>query len=201
MQSLINMQGSTFIAACSISSKVTGIANVAITSISSAATTFSGQNLGAENYEYLRKGGIRIPLFSGLITCSAGLLVTFFCRPILELFTRDQAVLELAVRYNIWVVLPFTWAYAVFNCIISFVNGMGEIRFPTIVNILTLWAVRIPCAYAIAVFFDGGYVMASIPVSFVFGMVCMFSYFFSKNWKNIKQLAAAQMSGTAGGRH
>ena len=200
MQSLINMQGSTFIAACSISSKVTGIANVAITSMSSAATTFSGQNLGAENYEYLRKGGIRIPLFSGLITCSAGLLVTFFCRPILELFTRDQAVLELAVRY-IWVVLPFTWAYAVFNCIISFVNGMGEIRFPTIVNILTLWAVRIPCAYAIAVFFDGGYVMASIPVSFVFGMVCMFSYFFSKNWKNIKQLAAAQMSGTAGGRH
>ena len=104
------------------------------------------------------------------------------------------------MRY-IWVVLPFTWAYAVFNCIISFVNGMGEIRFPTIVNILTLWAVRIPCAYAIAVFFDGGYVMASIPVSFVFGMVCMFSYFFSKNWKNIKQLAAAQMPGTAGGRH
>ncbi|HIX15275.1 MAG TPA: MATE family efflux transporter [Candidatus Hungatella pullicola] len=191
MQSLINMQGSTFIAACSVSGKVTGIANVAITSMSSAATTFSGQNLGAENYIYLKKGGIRIPLVSGLITCSAGLVVTVFCRPILELFTRDQAVLELAVRY-IWVVLPFTWAYGVFNCIICFVNGMGEIRFPTIVNILTLWAVRIPCAYVIAACFDGGYVMASIPVSFVFGMVCMLSYFFSKRWKRIKELAAKQ---------
>lgn len=59
MQSLINMQGSVFIAACAVSGKVTGIANVAITSLSSAATTFSGQNLGAENYTYLKKEGCR----------------------------------------------------------------------------------------------------------------------------------------------
>lgn len=146
MQSLINLQGSIFIAACSVSSKVTGIANVAITSLSSAATTFSGQNLGAENYVYLKKGGIQIPLFSGLITCIAGLIVTFWCRPLLEFFTRDAEVLDIAVRY-IRIVLPFTWAYAVFNGIICFVNGMGEVRFPTVVNLLMLWAVRIPCGF------------------------------------------------------
>lgn len=194
MQSLINLQGSIFIAACSVSSKVTGIANVAITSLSSAATTFSGQNLGAENYVYLKKGGIQIPLFSGLITCIAGLLVTFWCRPLLELFTRDAAVLDIAVRY-IRIVLPFTWAYAVFNGIICFVNGMGEVRFPTVVNLLMLWAVRIPCAWLITWYIDGGYVMACLPISFVFGMCCMFSYFFSKNWKKIGKLAAEQQGG------
>lgn len=191
MQSLINLQGSIFIAACSVSSKVTGIANVAITSLSSAATTFSGQNLGAENYVYLKKGGIQIPLFSGLITCIAGLIVTFWCRPLLEFFTRDAEVLDIAVRY-IRIVLPFTWAYAVFNGIICFVNGMGEVRFPTVVNLLMLWAVRIPCAWLITWYIDGGYVMACLPISFVFGMCCMFSYFFSKNWKKIRKLAAEQ---------
>ena len=194
MQSLINLQGSIFIAACSVSSKVTGIANVAITSLSSAATTLSGQNLGAENYVYLKKGGIQIPLFSGLITCIAGLLVTFWCRPLLEFFTRDAAVLDIAVRY-IRIVLPFTWAYAVFNGIICFVNGMGEVRFPTVVNLLMLWAVRIPCAWLITWYIDGGYVMACLPISFVFGMCCMFSYFFSKNWKKIGKLAAEQQGG------
>lgn len=194
MQSLINLQGSIFIAACSVSSKVTGIANVAITSLSSAATTFSGQNLGAENYVYLKKGGIQIPLFSGLITCIAGLLVTFWCRPLLEFFTRDAAVLDIAVRY-IRIVLPFTWAYAIFNGIICFVNGMGEVRFPTVVNLLMLWAVRIPCAWLITWYIDGGYVMACLPISFVFGMCCMFSYFFSKNWKKIGKLAAEQQGG------
>ena len=191
MQSLINLQGSVFIAACSVSSKVTGIANVAITSLSSAATTFSGQNLGAENYRYLRKGGVQIPLVSGAITCAAGIAVTVFCRPILGLFTQDADVLAFAVRY-IRIVLPFTWTYAVFNGIISFVNGMGEVRFPTIVNILMLWAVRIPVGCLIAFCFDGGYVMACIPVSFVFGMLCMLSFFGTKRWKEIGRLARTQ---------
>ena len=131
---------------------------------------------------------------SGLITCIAGLLVTFWCRPLLEFFTRDAEVLDIAVRY-IRIVLPFTWAYAVFNGIICFVNGMGEVRFPTVVNLLMLWAVRIPCAWLITWYIDGGYVMACLPISFVFGMCCMFSYFFSKNWKKIGRLAAEQQGG------
>lgn len=188
MQSLINIQGSTFMAACSVATKVTGIANVAITSLSSAATTFSGQNLGAKNYSRLVKGSLRIPLFSGIITCTAGLIVTFNCRPILSLFTNDSTVLALAVHY-IHVVLPFTWVYAIFNGIICFVNGLGEVKYPTIVNILMLWAVRIPCAYLISKYIDGTYVMASIPISFVFGMVSMFMFFLTKRWKQIKRLA------------
>ena len=188
MQSLINMQGSTFMAGCAVATKLTGISNVAISSLSSAATTFSGQNYGAKNYKRLRQGSIRIPLFSGIITCTAGLFFTYFSRPILGLFNDDPTVLNMAVHY-IRIVLPFTWAYAVFNGIICFVNGLGEVKYPTVVNILTLWAVRIPCAYAIAYFIDGTYVMASIPISFFFGMFSMFLFFLTKRWRAIKKLA------------
>ena len=189
MQSLINAQGSVFIAACTVGGKVNGIANVAITSFSSAATTFSGQNLGARKYKRLSQGGLKIPLFSGLITAAAGIIVTVFCRPILGFFTSDTAVLDMAARY-VRVVLPFTWCDAVFNGIICFVNGLGEVRFPTIVNILMLWAVRIPCGYIISYFFDPTYIMACFPISFAFGMLCMLTYFLSKRWKEIKRLGA-----------
>ena len=189
IQSLINAQGSTFIAACTVGGKINGLANVAITSFSSAATTYAGQNLGAKNYKRLKNGGLRIPIFSGIVTAIAGITMTFFCRPVLALFTNDEAVLRLAVQY-VRVVLPFTWCYAIFNGIICFVNGLGEVRFPTIVNILMFWAVRIPCGFIIANFFDGTYIMASFPISFVFGMVAMLSYYlFSKRWKEIKRLA------------
>lgn len=188
MQSLINAQGSTFMAACAVATKLTGIANVAITSLSSAATTFSGQNLGAQKYTRLKQGGLRIPLTSGLITVCAGITFTVFCRPILGLFTDDAAVLDLAVTY-IRVVLPFTWMYAVFNGIICFVNGMGEIKYTTVVNILMLWAVRIPTGYLIAYFISGTYCMACIPISFAFGMTCMLAYFLTKKWQNICRLA------------
>lgn len=191
MQSLTNAQGYTFMAACSVAGKIPGIANVAITSFSSAATTFAGQNLGAKNYIRLKKGSLRIPLFSGLVTCTAGLTLTFFCRPILGLFTPDEAVLELAVRY-IHVVLPFTWCFAVFNGIINYANGIGEVKYPTIVNLLMLWAVRIPSAYLIAYFIDGFYIMAAVPISFVFGLICMLFFYRSKRWKEIVRLADLQ---------
>lgn len=194
LQSLINAQGSTFMAACSVATKVTGIANIAITSFSSAATTFSGQNYGAHQYVRLKKGGLQIPLFSGLITCTAGLLVTAFCRPILRIFTPDPQVLELAALY-IRVVLPLTWTYAVFNGIICYVNGIGEVRYPTIVNILMLWAVRIPSAYLIGTLWDGKYIMACFPISFTFGMICMLAYFLTGRWKKIRKLAAEEASG------
>ena len=190
MQSLINAQGSTFMAACAVATKLTGIANVAITSLSSAATTFSGQNLGAQKYTRLKQGGLRIPLTSGLITACAGITFTVFCRSILGLFTDDTAVIDLAVTY-IRVVLPFTWMYAVFNGIICFVNGMGEIKYTTVVNILMLWAVRIPTGYLIAYFISGTYCMACIPISFAFGMTCMLAYFLTKKWQNICRLATS----------
>ncbi|MBO5337834.1 MAG: MATE family efflux transporter [Lachnospiraceae bacterium] len=184
MQSLVNLQGSTFIAACSVAGKITGIANVAINSFSSAATTFSGQNLGAGNYDRLKKGSLHIPLFSGLVTCTAGLIMTAFSPILLGFFTPDPAVLELAVLY-VRVVLPFTWCFGVFNGIISFVNGLGEVKYPTIVNMLMLWAVRIPVAYFINYFIDGKYIMACFPISFAFGMTCMLFYYRTKRWKKI----------------
>lgn len=184
MQSLVNLQGSTFIAACSVAGKITGIANVAINSFSSAATTFSGQNLGAGNYDRLKKGSLHIPLFSGLVTCTAGLIMTAFSPILLGFFTPDPAVLELAVLY-VRVVLPFTWCFGVFNGIISFVNGLGEVKYPTVVNMLMLWAVRIPVAYFINYFIDGKYIMACFPISFAFGMTCMLFYYRTKRWKKI----------------
>lgn len=185
MQTLVNAQGTTFIAGCSVAGKVTGIANVAITSFSSAATTFAGQNLGAGRYDRLRQGAKRIPFYSGLITCIAGVTLTIFCEPILALFNKDPEVLKIAVRY-VHIVLPFTWTYAVFNGIISFVNGLGEVRYPTIINFLMLWAVRIPAGYFINYFIDGGYIMTCFPISFTFGMLCMLAFFFTKKWKQMR---------------
>lgn len=196
MQSLINSQGSTFIAGCAVGGKLTGLANIAITSLSSAATTFAGQNIGAKNYVRLKKGGLHIPLMSGAITCTAGIIGSIFAPQILSIFTKDPEVLELAIHY-IRIILPFTWCYAVFNGIISYVNGMGKVRYTTVVNILMLWAVRIPTGYLIAHFISGKYCVACVSVSFVFGMVCMLLYFLSKQWKDVCKLAKAQELKTA----
>lgn len=184
LQTLYNTQGSVFMAGCSVAGKISSLTNIAITSFSNAASVFSGQNFGAGLTDRLKKGALCIPLACGGITLIFGLFLTVFCQQVLELFTRDDAVLAVAQRY-VMVVIPFTWCYAVFNGIMNYVNGVGEIRYPTIVNMLILWGIRIPSAWLLAAIGLGGYSMAGISLSFVAGMVAMLPFYQTQRWKDI----------------
>ena len=195
MQTLINAQGSAFIAAVAVATRITNAPNMLANALSASATTFSGQNLGAENYSRLKKGALRIPLFSGSVALTVGLILSVFSRPLLGAFTDDAQVIELAMRY-VWIVLPFTSVFVVFNGIVCYVNGLGEIRYPTVVNILMLLGVRIPIGNLIAAMGYGTWVMIAVPISFVFALTCMLFYFRTRSWKEICSLAEADASGS-----
>ena len=185
MQTLVNAQGYKFMAGASVAGRITGLTNVAITAVSAAASTFSGQNYGAENFDRLRDGYIKIPAVNGIATLALGLMFISFRMPILGFFTQDETVLMYAGRYVVAVLLS-QWCYAVFNCISNIVNGVGYVKYTTLINMMMLWAVRIPCAYIINRFFDGTYIMLCFPISFAFGMICMIGYYvFSPDWKKI----------------
>ena len=189
LQTFNNSQGAVFMAGGAVAGRITGCANIAITGLSSAATTFSGQNYGAKKYDRIKEGHWRIPLCSGLITMCFGLFFITIHRPIIRFFSSDEIVLMYASRHII-VMLLSQWFYAIFNGIISIVNGTGKVRYTTIVNILMLWAVRIPSAYVINRFFDGTWVMLCFPISFSFGMFAMIGYYmFSPSWKQLLKMA------------
>ncbi len=191
MQTFINAQGAVFMAATSVGGRVTGLTNVALNALSSAATTFSGQNYGAGDLARLRRGALRIPLASGAVTLGCGLVLIGLRMPILRLFNSDPAVLYYAERY-VLLLLLFQWVYAVFNGMTCYVNGVGMVRYTTVVNLLMLWAVRIPAAAVIARCFDGTWVMAGVPISFCFGLACMAGYYLlSPAWKKLLRGPAA----------
>ena len=73
-----------------------------------------------------------------------------------------------------------------------FANGMGEIRYSTIVNIILLWGVRIPASYLLAWLGYGGYAMAGVSLSFVVGLLAMLFYYKSHAWADICARAEAQ---------
>ena len=185
LQTLVNSQGSIFMAGQAVAGRITGMASIASSSLASAATTFAGQNFGAGNYDRLRQGYRRIPAAVGAITLSCGLLFLLIRAPLLRMFTDDEMVLMYATRYTSVQLLSF-WMFAVFNSMVCTVNGVGLVRYTTLVNILMLWAVRIPSAYMIRAWYDGTWIMLCFPISFFFAMCCMFGYYlFSRQWKEI----------------
>ena len=197
MQTFVNAQGSVFMAGASVSGRITSLTSVAVNALSSAATTYSGQNYGAQKYGRLRQGYVHIPLVSGAVTLTFGLVLLTLRMPILRLFNQDPQVLMYAERYVV-IHLLFHWVFAIFNALVSFVNGVGKVRNTMVVNLLMLWAVRIPAAYIIHRFFDGTYLMVSVPISFCFGLACMAGYcLFSPAWKALIQKTAEDEAETS----
>ena len=193
MQTLVNTQGSIFMAGQAVAGRITGTANIAVSGLSSAATTFAGQNYGARLYSRLRQGRWRLPAMTGAIALSCGVFFLVIHNPLLRLFSQDPQVLFYANRYCSVQLLSF-WMFGVFNTMLCMVNGVGLVRFTTVINLLMLWAVRIPSAYLIHRFFDGTWIMLCFPISFFFGMTCMTLYnLFSKPWREI----LARTDGTA----
>ena len=189
LQTLINLQGSLFMAAWSVAGRVNGIANMAITGISSAATTFSGQNYGAGRIDRLREGQIMIPVANGAITLCFGLLFILIRMPILSMFSSDPRILELSGRFVV-IMLLSQWMYAVFNGISCIINGTGRVKYTTVINLLMLWAVRVPAAYLLATYAGGNAIPFSFPISFAFGMLAMIGYYlFSSSWKELMHSA------------
>ncbi len=191
MQAFINSQGANFIAGCTIGSKLIGLSTIAVVAFAQGASTFTAQNYGAQRYDRIKRGGIQIPLMNGLFAFCGNMLMLIFSPLIVRLFTSDPEVISNAIHY-VKVVIPFSWCYAIFDSMLKVSNGLGKVKYSTIVNLLTLWAVRIPGAWVILKFFDGYYVMAAIPLSFVFGLCSMTLFYFSKYWREICSKAKMQ---------
>ena len=188
MQSLINMQGSGFMAGASVAGKIMGVSSVAISSFSQAMSTFAGQNYGARAYDRLRRGGREVPMYSALITITLGVIMYIFAEHLIMCFTKDPEAIKYALLC-VHIQVPFQWCFCVLNTILNLANGIGAVKYSTVVNLLMLWAVRIPSAYLIAFFFDGHYVTGGVSISFVFGMLASLLFYRSKSWKKIKELS------------
>ena len=131
LQSLINAQGTVFIAGCTIGEKIDNIGNMANAAFASAGTTYAGQNLGAGKRENLKSGMIRIPVMASVFCLGMAIIILMFSNKITMLFTQNVQIQKAAMLYILWT-MPFMWIFALFNTMMGIVNGLG------IVNILQL---------------------------------------------------------------
>ena len=181
LQSLINAQGTVFIAGCTIGEKIDNIGNMANAAFASARTTYAGQNLGAGKRENLKSGMIRIPVMASVFCLGMAIIILVFSNKITMLFTPDVQIQKAAVLYILWT-MPFMWIFALFNTMMGIVNGLGIVKYPTIVNLTSLWVIRIPICYLLGNLFGKKYLLGGIAASYLFAFLCMLVFVFI-HWK------------------
>jgi Na+-driven multidrug efflux pump len=149
-----------------------------------AITTFTGQNIGAGKIERVRKGHLSAMTMNFVISLLGSLLMVFFGRALMGIFTTDPGVIEAGASYLLIVGL-FYVLFGVMFINNGVIRGAGDAFVPMVNSLLALYVIRIPCA----IIFSGPLGMGpqgiwwSIPAGWSVG--CIFStwYYLSGRWK------------------
>lgn len=188
VQTIVNVQGVSFIAAFTAINRVDDFAMTPQQNIAHASTTFMAQNRGAGKIARMEKGFLCSILLELIYTAVVSVLVFVFARPIMGLFvgTDSEEVINLGVSYlsliSIMYVMP-----AATNIIQGFFRGLGDLKVTLISTILNMSA-RFLGAWVMIHILHGGFDRLAW-ANFV-GWVAMLAFqipMFLVRWRKEKQ--------------
>lgn len=155
--------------------------------LSNAAATLVGQNLGAKQ-PYRAEQSVMITakynaLFMGIVM----LLFLFFATPIIRIFTQDAAVAAFGARALQIMGAGYIF-YGLGMVMIQALNGAGDTKTPTIINLICFWAFQIPLAYFLAKGLDWKSTGAFIAIPIAETMIALVAWYYFKKgkWKEVK---------------
>ncbi len=190
VQNLTNSMGELTIAATVAVMRVDGFAMMPNFTFGTAATTFVGQNIGAEKLERVRPG--THDLLKIALICSSALVlcILLFGHSLIGMFTQTETVVALGATGLRWQAAGYV-AFAVSQVLQGVMRGAGETVIPMWISVLSTIVLRMPLAYGIAYLtvsevWPNGHPIAlfsSLLISWVLSMVLTLVIYKHGNWK------------------
>lgn len=182
LQSSINLFGPAAMAGNGAFMRIQGFAFIPITAFALALTTFTGQNLGAGEYERVRKGARFGVIFAMVLAETIGLLMYFGSEPLIALFSRDPEVLSFGVQKS-HIASLFLWSLALSHAMTGIFRGAGRSIVPMSV-MLAIWCIFriIFIQVGLSIVMDIRVVYWAYPVTWTISAVIFVIYYFSVDW-------------------
>lgn len=137
----INSFGAAGVAGFSCSNKIDNFMGLPVNSLMLAITTFCGQNLGAGNFERVKKGVNASLIMSISIVVGLGILVMIFSDSLMRIFTQEADVIE-----NGTLILRTMCPFYIFLCFHQVYSGAlrasGRSSVPMITSIVSFVVIR-----------------------------------------------------------
>lgn len=132
VQSYINAFGSGCMAGWSAYSKVDQFVTLPMQSISIAATTFVGQNVGAKQVERTHQGA-RTSIMLGIgVTIVLTAIMLLFARPLIAMFDNTPEVIHYGALFMYWMG-TFVFLNCINQILAGILRGMGDSKGPMII--------------------------------------------------------------------
>lgn len=182
VQSNINAFGTAAMAGCGAYSKIEGFAFLPITCFAQALATFVGQNLGARQYDRVKKG-VKIGIFCSITLAElVGLCFYRFCPMLIGLFNGSSEVIDFGVRHCRTVCL-FFFLLAFSHCVAGVMRGAGKATVP-MATMLVCWCLIRVSYITIAVHFFPQLetVSRAYPITWTCSSIVFLIYLLKADW-------------------
>lgn len=155
--------------------------------LSNAAATLVGQNLGAKQPDRAQESVLLTTKYNVIFMGFVTVLFVFFSEFIISFYTTDKVILDYGSQALKIMGCGFIF-YGVGMVMIQSLNGAGDTKTPTWINIFCFWVIQIPLAWLLAVHFKLGPIGAFIAIpSAETVLACLAFYFFKKGkWKTVE---------------
>lgn len=182
VQSYINIYGASVIAGYSVTIKIDGFVNLPLQAFNMAITTFVGQNIGAKQYNRVKKGAY-ITTFLAMVTIGFFVVIMyFFGRDFIALFNQEKDVID-AGRLMQLTFLPFYIFLPINQVINGVLRGAGRSAVPMYVMIFSFVFLRQIYLFLVTkVTSDVVYVFLGWPTTWVVCSLIFIVYFFKVQW-------------------
>jgi putative MATE family efflux protein len=154
--------------------------------LSNAAATLVGQNLGAKHPDRAEKSVYLTTKYNAIFMSAVMFLFIFFAKPIIGIFTHVPEDLYFGAQ-SLQIMGAGYIFYGIGMVMIQALNGAGDTKTPTRLNLVCFWLFQIPLAYLLVKVFNMGVMGAFIVIPVAESALALAAWYYFKKgkWKEV----------------
>lgn len=183
VQKNINAFGADAMAGCGSYTKIEGFAFLPVTCFAMGLATFVGQNLGAKQYDRVKRGNRFGIICSITMAEIIGVIIYIFSPYLIAAFNSDPAVVAFGVRQSHIESLFFCFlAYS--HCMAGIMRGSGKATVPMLVMLICWCVVRVTYITVMInhVWNDISVVFSAYPLTWTLSSIVFTIYYLKADW-------------------
>lgn len=180
---IVNDFGTDAMAAFTIAARIDAFAAMPAMILSSALTSFVGQNIGARRFDRIKNGFRETMIMSTFVAVFISVVFVVFRYQIVSLFNQDPNVVEIASRY----LMIVGFFYVIFSYMfvsMSVMRGAGDAITPMLITLVALWLGRVPISYLLSRIYDTDGIWWGIPIAWCIGFILSLIFYLKGKWKD-----------------
>lgn len=182
VQSYVNAFGSNVVAGYSASIRIDGFVNLPLQSFNMAITTFVGQNIGAKQYDRVKKGSRSALWMTAAVIGAMAISLFFFGEEFIAIFNSEPAVVE-AGRTMQLAFVPFYILLPIVQIYNGVLRGAGKSSVPMYIMVFNFVILRqIYLFFVTQMTNEVYYVFLGWPVTWITCAIMFIVYYHKVDW-------------------